>query len=192
MVLVRAPFLLTPLLVVAQLAMIHARYGEPYPAIMMPAFGGTLATPAGNIAIESGAAVVRFTDGSTARATLRALLAEMPVSHHWVVGTTMFRHTPIEAGSVPPRSALKGWIIEHVTPIRARWAERRRRGNPVEPETQEWLARRVAAMYPAKAASSVEFEWMRHEYRVVDGRAVLIDESTTERYAVALDYARDQ
>ena len=185
--LVRGLFVFAVLLIPAQFALISLGFGEPFPALMMPGFMGSRMTPDGVFSFESASLIVRFDDGPAVETSLRRLLSDLPSSHHWAAAQHVFR--PSDPQPLPPqaeRSWWKAWIISHLTPIRDRNAERRRAGNPLDHDSRLWLKRRLEVMYPARRASSIEFQWFRDSYRISGAGPTLSDRELVQQSLVSV------
>lgn len=69
---------------------IAARFGEPYPALVMPSFPGTMADPSGNIRFRNVRCKISFRNGDVGWVSTRDLLAQAPSSHHGAIMEHMF------------------------------------------------------------------------------------------------------
>jgi hypothetical protein len=104
-----------PLAAVAlQFALIYGGYVEPYPALMMPSFGGNPTDAAGITTFVTVEAQVGFADGKgTEPLTLARLFAPMPNSMHNPTAWDVFRPTPegadLARASDRCRAARCGW-----------------------------------------------------------------------------------
>jgi len=160
------------------------RYGEPYPAVTMPAFTGTNAAPDGSIRWVTVIARVRFADGGTAELLPRDLLAEAPASHRMSIMREQF-DVPPEPPAPPPAPSSRGELRRRLFPIeRIRYERRFVQYTP--PETHEWLRRRLGVLYPDRQPALVTFVWSRQSARVADGSVQRARETIGE-YTIALD-----
>ena len=136
-------------------------FGEPYPALMMPAFAGTEGAKAdGSFESTQTDILVHFTDGQTEQISQQTLLADIPDSHHGAIMRMMFR--PNEERQAPPDdawgdNALERFIKTHIVPG---YVIKQQRGT-FEPEahmeTKQWLKQRIHELYPYRTAHTVEF-----------------------------------
>ena len=161
-----------------------ARYGEPYPAVTMPAFAGTNAEPDGSSRWVTVIARVRFADGSTAELLPRELLAEAPTSHRMSIMRRQF-DVPPEPPAHPPAPSFGRELRRRLFPIE-RIRYERRFVQYTRPETQEWLRRRLGALYPHREPALVTFVWSEQSARLVDGSLQRARETIGE-YTVPLD-----
>ena len=160
---IRILFLSILLIFPLQLLFIY-QFGEPYPALMMPAFGGSGGAEAdGSFSATHNTIVIHFTDGQTEQTTRRTLLEETPGSHHATIMRNMFR--PHEERQAPPddlwgSSEAEQFVKTHVIPG---YVLRQQRGAfelEAHADTKQWLYQRVRELYPGRTPSSVEF--IRH------------------------------
>ena len=77
----RVAFTIPFLVVLAQAVFMHAGFGEPYPALMMPAFSGTRTAPDGSIGVTSIEVAVCFADGAATQIPITTLAHANHVSH---------------------------------------------------------------------------------------------------------------
>jgi hypothetical protein len=130
--------------------LISARYGEPYPALVMPGFGGTLAGEDGKIHITNVTCKVLFRDGAAAWVSAYDLLAQAPSAYHNVIMSHMF-------GPAKPRPS-PSWVALRLFPGRVLSRLREAQTEP-DPQTKEWLSQRVQALFPSQTPSTVTFVW---------------------------------
>jgi hypothetical protein len=182
-------FVLPIAAVALQFALIYGGYGEPYPALMMPSFGGNPTNAAGAITFMTVEAEVGFADGKgTEPLTLARLFAPMPNSMHNPTAWDVFRPTPISASDNRPiRTGLKAWLIDHVLPMRTRRHQQMENGNVTTADTRRWLSERTRSLYPARRATWVEYRWYRDTYQRVDTAVRRTDRTQTARAHIDLN-----
>ena len=86
----------------------RAGHGEPYPALMMPAFAGTRTAPGGSIGVTSIEAIVRFSDGTATPLPIKTLLAPIPRTTTMEASEHVFRRPAV------PTSDLVRWLRDRV------------------------------------------------------------------------------
>ena len=86
----------------------RAGHGEPYPALMMPAFAGTRTAPDGSIGVTSIEAIVRFSDGTATTLPIKTLLAPIPRMTTMEASEHVFRRPAV------PTSDLVRWLRDRV------------------------------------------------------------------------------
>lgn len=138
--------------------------GEPYPALIMPAFDGLAANPDGAIPAESVAVAVTFADGAVEPVPLRALLAGAPSSHIMAMAHIALKPKPPAPPARPAGSWWREWIKEHVAPGLALSAARRHYWAGPDPRTVAWLRARVQELFPGRRAAAVTVEWYADTY----------------------------
>ena len=164
---VRLAFLLV--LVFQPLQFAFVRFvSEPYPALMMPAFGGTLAGSDGLYHARSVDVAVSFEDGSDAVIPPSRLFDTAPRAYMVTFLRSNFRETRHERRD--EESALESFVKTRVLPI---YAIRNRQwyDNYVDPATVAWLRGRMAEIFPDRTAVLVRFDWYDDAYVLADGRA---------------------
>jgi hypothetical protein len=169
--------------VLLRFALIGAGAGEPYPAISMPPFRGTVSNAEGIVNVSVVEIDVVFADKSVAHPTLAALLAPMPRS---IVARAAqnFRATPTHP--VPPRVGVKDWLVDRIVPIRTIRYRRAATGNPPQPDTKQWLRETLQRLYLGKPVERIEFHWYRNAYRLREHSLQPIGRVRSESYQIDL------
>lgn len=153
--------------------------GEPYPALLLPAFDQVATDADGRVVAESVAIVVRFADGTVEPLPLRTLFARAPSSHILAMAQIALKPKP------PPPAASKHsrpreWLEAYVAPGLALSTARRLDWSGPDPETVSWLRRRVHELFPGRQASRIEVEWYVDRYAwQADGWARQRDRTVT-------------
>jgi len=137
------------------------RFGEAYPLLQLPSFSGTMNDAAGNIRLDTVAIDVAFADHSSARLSPHDLLSPVPSAFHDPILKHMFGSQSVAA----------------VAPVNGRWqrtktflfpglvaARARNTAIDVDPDTKEWLKRRILELYPGKEPANVSFVWQTDVY----------------------------
>lgn len=148
---IRLIFIATITLLAVQTLFI-SRYGEPYPALVMPAFYGSASYQNGRIRIAQQEAVL-VADGEQFTFPLRVLLNEIPDSHHGDMEFLIFRSRSPAAPVAPAGrwEALKyalfpGYVTRDTSG-----------GLPENLESlRNWLRRRGQALLPGRHLSRLE------------------------------------
>jgi hypothetical protein len=132
---------------------IAARFGEPYPALVMPSFPGTMADPSGNIRFGNVRCKIFFRNGDVGWVSTRDVLAQAPSSHHGAIMEHMFS---------PPSGAVgrdsSSGLTARLFPGRA-LSQIRQKQKELDPQTKEWLKRRIQVLYPSQPFTAVTFVW---------------------------------
>jgi hypothetical protein len=141
-----------------------ARFGEYYPALMMPQFGGTMTDAAGDSQVQTVEARVLFQDGSTDPLAVDRLVSAAPVSIRDSIVAYAFG-LPIPTNSPPPSAPdLTHRIRETFFPgLLAKY--RRNAQKEADPRTKDWLRSRISELYPLRKVRAVTFFWFRDAYR---------------------------
>jgi hypothetical protein len=140
--------------------LITAKSGEPYPALMLPGFGGTMADRDGNIRFRNVKCKVLFQDGRVDWISAYTLLSEAPSSHHGVMMAHMFSPPPAKADS-RPMNTLKARLFPGRTLSHIRQEQKE-----LDPQTKEWLKRRIQVLYPSQRCEGVTFVWFDDVFNV--------------------------
>lgn len=136
-------------------------FGEPYPALMMPAFAGTEGAKAdGSFESTQTDIIIHFNDGLTEHVAPQTLLAEIPDSHHGAIMRMMFR--PTDERQAPPddvwgASELERFIKTQIIPG---YVIKQQRGvfePEAHPDTKQWLSQRIHELYPHRTPDAIEF-----------------------------------
>ncbi len=108
--------------------------GEPYPAIVMPSFGGWAVDPAGRFWVGATDVTVFFSDGSKSEVPLRTIFDQAPESHYSVMAEFALKpkekHVPEDLWG---GNALARLLKKHVVPGYVLSKERRECWAGVEP-----------------------------------------------------------
>jgi hypothetical protein len=129
------------------------RFGEPYPALAMPSFAGTMVDRDGNIRLTNVKCKVSFKDGRVEWLTAHELLSDAPGSNRMPIMGHMFSQPPAVAEPWPP-STLKARLLPGRALARARQTQQE-----LDPETKGWLKNRTKAIYPLQEPVVVTFIW---------------------------------
>ncbi len=143
------------------------RYGEPYPAIVMPGFRGS-----GGYQHDGRVEVVRYEAVFIAGAeeftvAPKVLLAEFPDSHHGEIAQSTLAPR-VDAPNEIPRSRLKrvrDAIFPGYAARNALWDS----PNDIA-SLRNWLRSRGEVLVPGREISRVEIRWFRERIRVVGER----------------------
>jgi hypothetical protein len=139
---------------------ITARFGEPYPALTMPSFAGTLADQNGNIRLRDVKCQIWFRDGSVRWTSPHGLLSQVPDSTRAPIMAHMF--SPVPAGvEPPPPNTLKARLFpgKALSKLRGKQKE-------LDFETKKWLLERIAVLYPAAKPVAISFVWYDDVFNV--------------------------
>jgi hypothetical protein len=131
---------------------ITARYGEPYPALVMPSFAGTRTDRNGNIRIMNVKCKVLFRDGRVAWTSEYDLLSEVPSAYHDAIMRHMFG--PIVKAPEPSPHRIA--VLLSPGRVLSRYREAHKE---LDPQTKQWLKRRVMALYPSQTVTALSFVW---------------------------------
>ena len=132
--------------------LITARYGEPYPALVMPSFAGTRSDGNGNIRITNVKCKVVFRDGRVSWTSEYDLLSQAPSAYHDAIMRHMF--SPVLADPPTPPVGLRALLFP------GRFLSRyRQTRKELGPQTKHWLSRRMKALYPSQTVTAVIFLW---------------------------------
>ena len=139
---------------------ITAKFGEPYPALSMPSFTGTLTDASGNIRFASVKCEVFFESGRLAWVSPHALLSQVPDSSRYPIMAHMFSPPPAAANQVQTQT-LKALLFPGRTLSRIRGQQKE-----VDPQTKAWLMRRLQVLYPSEIPKAATFVWYQHVFNV--------------------------
>jgi hypothetical protein len=140
--------------------LIAVRFGEPYPALIMPAFAGTLVDREGNIRFGDVKCKVLLQDGRTTLLSAYDLLSVAPSAHHGAIMAHMFS---------PPAPPIDPWpagsLKARLFPGRA-LSRIRKTQNILDPQTKDWLKHRLETIYPGEEPESITFVWYEDVFNV--------------------------
>lgn len=153
---------------------VRARYGEPYPALILPSFSGTLQDREGNIRFRDVKCKVFFQDGGVSWLSSYDLLSQAPSSHHGAIMNHMFG--PADTEAYGPRSSLKARLFPGRALSHIRQAEKE-----LDPQTEEWLKRRLQDLYPSTRVTEVAFVWTDNIFRVMQTPPMITQEEVAIR-----------
>ena len=140
-------------------------WGEPYPALLMPAFDGTQTDRHGRVSGESVAIVVSFGDGTTESVPLRTLLAAAPSSHIIAMAQIALKPKPSPPVDRPTSpSSLRELLKRYVVPGLPLRAARIQYWSEPHPLTVEWLRTRMRELFPGRRAMRVTVDWSVDTY----------------------------
>jgi hypothetical protein len=137
--------------------------GEPYPALIMPAFDGLVTNPDGAIPMESVAVVVTFADGAVEPVPLRTLFGGAPSSHVVAMAQIALKPKPPR----PDRPQDPWWravIKQYVVPGLVLSAARKQYWSGPDPRTVAWLRARLQEVFPGRRAAAATVEWYADIY----------------------------
>jgi len=164
---IRAAFVALPLLVLLQHVVTESAE-EPYPAVQLPAFGGSVPDADGKAQLTLPHLTVAFRDGGTASLAQDVLLADVRTLRLAVMKRLFYQG----------RDATG-----HVTsaPLSGEW-QRILRGAPAgrtydgasrpvtdDPGFRSWLRSRLLQLYPGRVPTSLTVRWVRTTYSLPDG-----------------------
>ena len=156
---------------------ITARYGEPYPALRLPPFSGTMQDQQGNIRFRNVKCKVTFQDGSVGWTSAFDLLAQAPSSHHGAIMNHMFGPPePLDTEAHDSPSSLKARLFPGRTLSRLRQGQKE-----LDPQTKEWLQHRMQDLYPSKKVTAVAFVWYENTFRVNEPRSRITEDEVAIR-----------
>jgi hypothetical protein len=139
---------------------IAAKFGEPYPALIMPGFSGTLVDREGNIRTTNVKCEVRFQDGSRALLSPQVLLAAAPTSNRLPIMAQMFSE-PAGAAEPWPPTTFKARLSRGRTLSRVRHTQKQLDG-----QTLQWLKQRFHDIFPARDVVAATFLWYEDVFNV--------------------------
>lgn len=139
---------------------ITAKFGEPYPALTMPSFAGTMVDRDGHIRFRNVKCEVHFQDGHVGWVSAHDLLSRAPSSNRIPIMAHMFSQPPITADQWPPHS-LKARLFPGRALSRVRNTQRE-----LDSQTKEWLKRRIQVLYPTQEFEIVTFIWYENVFNV--------------------------
>lgn len=143
---------------------IVAEFGEPYPALTMPPFSGTVTDANGVMRAPTVEVRVLCDDDSTVWISKDSLLADAPGSHRDAITYSMFSPVRPAKAAVVPGNGLKQRIKKAVLPGLVWRYEKVASSNP-DPRTIEWLKRRLRELVPGRVPKSATFVWYSESYR---------------------------
>lgn len=139
-------------------------FGEPYPALIMPAFDGLATNPDGRIPAESVSVIVTFADGAVEPMPLRMLFAGAPSSHIMAMAQIALKPKPPRPPARPPDPWWRALIKQYVAPGLALRAARTQYWSGLDPRTVAWLRAKTQAVFPGRRAAAVTVEWYADTY----------------------------
>lgn len=154
---------------------ISAKFGEPYPALLMPGFGGTLTDRDGNIRFGNVKCKVVFQDDSAGWVSTSDLLSEVSSAHRSAILKQMFSPPPSAPELWPPHS-LKARLFPGRALSRVRNAQK-----TLDSETKEWLQMRIEALCSSKRPRVVTFIWYEEVFNVNRASPGIIEDSSRIR-----------
>ena len=140
-------------------SVITARFGEPYPALIMPSFAGTKEDRDGKIRFGDVNCKVLFQDGHVGWMSSYDLLSPAPSSRQGPIMEHMF--SPPPATPVRLSHTLKARLFPGRTLSYVRAAQKE-----LDPQTKEWLKRRIGVIYPSQEPKMVTFIWYQDVFNV--------------------------
>jgi len=139
--------------------MIAAKFGEPYPALIMPAFAGTMTDGDGNIRLRNVRCKILFQGDEVAWLPAHELLSPAN-GHDAAIVSHMFG--PSSATANPwPSGSLKARLFPGRALSRARSAQKE-----LDPQTKDWLERRLNNLYPSRRPETITFIWYEDVFNV--------------------------
>ena len=161
---IRFIFLAVPIFLVLQYVFMH-RFGEPYPALVMPGFAGSGGYVNGYVRIERPEVVFVCDDESIAVFSQRQLLSKIPDSHHRMIFGSFFRlpeaekplrDSPRPKSKITRRTIFPGWLAGTFN----------RMATPNRESIRLWLKNRGAELMPGKPLHHVDIRWYEEIYRI--------------------------
>src|SRR6202171_4287508 len=140
-------------------SLINAKFGEPYPALIMPNFSGTKVDHNGTIRFSDVKCKVLFQDGRVGWASAHDLLSPAPSSQHTAIMEHMFSPPPATTVQLP--HTLKSRLFPGRTLSYVRGTQKE-----LDPQTKEWLKRRIQVLYPAGEPKVITFIWYEDVFNV--------------------------
>lgn len=128
----------------ALVGLLGSRYGEPWPAVVMPGFQRVWDTSE-QIVLPTVVLEVHFADGARATVPHAALLHDLPRSHHRAFLEAAFRPETLSGRAGTERAR--------------------------HPEAVGWLRARLGTLYPGRRPVRLDARWVEMIYRPGD-RAV--------------------
>ena len=163
---VRLVFVAAVALFAAQSHFIH-RFGEPYPAIVMPGFAGSGGYRDGVVEIDRFEAVF-VAEGEEYSFPPKVLLEEFPVSHHGAIASTSL--TPRNDLPQPvPRASRSARLRDAIFPGYAARAASRNSPDSLA-SLQEWLSGRARVLVPGRQVARVEIRWFKETIGLDNGK----------------------
>jgi hypothetical protein len=139
---------------------VTAKWGEPYPALMMPRFSGTLVDSQGDIRITDVACEIFFRDGQVTWLSAHDLLSQVPSAHQGPIMSHMFSPPPVAADHRSPRDLkarlFPGRALSHI----------RGTQKDLDSQTRDWLKRRLRDLYPSQEPKAMTFVWYDDVFNV--------------------------
>jgi hypothetical protein len=139
---------------------VTVRFEEPYPALTMPDFKGTMADHDGNIRFSDVKCRVVFRDGDVDWASTHDLLSAAPDSNRSLIMAHMFSPPSTTAAPIAVRSPKARWF-----PGRALSRERGAQ-KELDSQTKEWLKTRLQELYPLQVPEMATFIWYEEVFNV--------------------------
>ena len=149
--------------------LITARYGEPYPALVMPSFAGTRSDRNGNIRITNVKCKVLFRGGRVSWTSEYDLLSQAPSAYHDVIMRHMFG--PVPADSSAPPLGLTALLFPGRFLSRYRETQK-----DLGPQTKHWLNRRMKVLYPSQTVTAIIFLWYTDTFNPKQVPAITVHE----------------
>jgi hypothetical protein len=145
------------------------RFGEPYPALVMPGFPGSGGYVDGHVRIERPEVIFVFDDESTAIYSQRQLLSKIPDSHHHMIFASFFqlpkdeplRDNPPPKYSINRRTIFPGYKI----------GRSNRMATPNRESIRLWLKDRGEELMPGKPIKHVDIRWFEEIYRIDEAKS---------------------
>jgi hypothetical protein len=163
------------------------QFGEPYPALRMPSFRGTLGA-GDKVVLRDVEVVIGFADGGTEQLSPHQLLAEAPDPLRMLMMSANFRpgaERPSHSPQPPPAGGVKRFVLRLVpgyTLANRRWQEKE-----APPPTRRWLRRRLAALHPGRTPVAVDFRWYDDTYSLADGSFIRTTRQPYGEFRVGLN-----
>jgi hypothetical protein len=142
-------------------AVIIARYGEPYPSLMMPSFGRTFVRD-GLYQISGATIAIDFHDGSSATITPNVLFERLPPTHYY--GLLSLHFWPRAGGPetrVSRRQVIKQWLV----PGYVRREQKEFGGAAPDDAMRAWLRARAVTLFPGRVPRACHIIFFERAYR---------------------------
>lgn len=142
------------------------RFGEPYPALMMPSFSGSHMDSEGRVSVLRCRVVWHLDGAQTNETTLRRLFEKAPSSHFEAMARNALlpRAHPLPKSGLWGSTPFKEMILRNVMPGYVLKRVRSGYWDGVSPEVVRWLERRGKELHPNSRPRAVDVIWQREQF----------------------------